>query len=110
MNNKIPDSNISTKHIFEPLLSDEKLLEVLSTYHKNSKLKNLDTVNLSGLPFSFGLLSDLTDLSQKWVSKRYHLLVQEGIFLPKYIINPFFFNFKLFIIRYDRKNSEYIDS
>ena len=110
MNNKIPESPNPVNRIFEPILSDEKLLEVLSTYHKNSKLKNLDNVNLSGLPFSFGILSDLSDLSQNWVSKRYHLLVQEGFFLPKYIINPFFFNFKLFVICYDRKNSEYIDS
>lgn len=88
--------------------ADIKILRALCYYKRNSLFSNLDFTDQKNFLFNNNTLSDIVKLSYRWTITRINYLIANYILNVRFILNPFVFGLKTYLIEYDSQYDEKI--
>lgn len=81
--------------------ADIKILRALCFYKRNGLFNNFDFVDQKNFIFQIKNLSKIINLSYRWTIGRINYLVENYILLSHFILNPFLFGLKTYLLSYD---------
>lgn len=83
--------------------ADIKILRALTYYKRNGLFNDVELTNRRNFLFQLKTLAKMTNLSQVWITERLMYLQNNYVLRQYYILNPFIFGLKTFVITYDKK-------
>ncbi len=88
--------------------ADIKILRALCFYKRNELFSDFNFTDQKNFIFQIKTLSKITNLSYRWTIGRINYLVENNILLSHFILNPFLFGLKTYLLSYNPQFDEEI--